>query len=323
MKREAFFQLTDKINDGTATDAELDLYNQYFQHFQTKKVWDKAEMGDEQVRGEMLYQAIDLAIADAVPVRKLNSGWQRVLTAAAIMLLVAGAALFFMNREGGATAQDMVSKSNSAASKTNDLIQLPDGSTVILSAGSQLKYAGSFDGKPIREVFLTGKAFFDIKHLENQPFIVRTGKVNTQVLGTAFDVDSRSGKVTVTVIRGKVVVQKEGKTLGTLTPNKQVVYNFHTDLTELNTTNAEKTIAWREKDLVFNDVTLSNAALLLQDRFGVKVALETEALAAKTFTTTLFENQSLKECLDLICDFNNAVYTYDSLTKQVTIKPKN
>ncbi len=323
MKREEFFQLTDKVNDGTATDAELALYNQYFNHFQTKKVWDSDQMGEELERGALLYQAIDDAIGRDVPVRKLNSGWKRVVAAAAVLFIVAGAAVFFMNRDVAALAPELLSKSNSATSKTNDLIQLPDGSTVILSAGSKLQYSPSFEGKPIREVFLTGKAFFDIKHLSNQPFIVRTGKVNTQVLGTAFDVDSRSGEVRVTVIRGKVVVQKEGRTLGTLTPNKQVLYNVDTDVATVNDTNAEKTVAWREKDLVFNDITMSNAALLLQERFDVKVKIDNKQLAAQQFTTTLFENQSLADCLTLICDFNNAVYTYDPITKQVTIEPKN
>ena len=323
MKREEFFQLTDKIKEGTANDAELDLYNRYFQHFQSKKAWDETEMGGEAARGQALYQSIDLAIGSSVPVKKLHTAWKRVVAAAAVLLLITATTWWFISFDKQPEAQQLLSKRNDAASKTNDLIQLPDGSTVILSAGSQLKYAASFDGKPIREVFLTGKAFFDVKHLKNQPFIVRTGKVNTQVLGTAFDVDSRLEKITVTVIRGKVVVNKEGKTLGTLTPNKQVVYDVHTDLAKLNDTNAEKTVAWKEKDLVFNDITLSNAALLLQDRFDVRVKIEDEGLAAQKLTTTLFENQSLSDCLTLICDFNNAVYTYDSITKQVTIKPKN
>ena len=323
MKREEFFQLTDKVKEGTASDEELALYNQYFNFFQTNKVWDTEKMGGEKEHGEMLYQSIDRAIAGAVPVRKLNRKRVRGFAAAAVLLLIAGAAILFVDGPAQGPDLELISKRNEVSSKTNDLIQLPDGSTVILSAGSQLKYALSFEGKPIREVFLTGKAFFDIKHLERQPFIVRTGKVNTQVLGTAFDVDSRSGKVTVTVIRGKVVVNKEGKTLGTLTPNKQVVYDSATDQAKVSETNAVKTIAWREKDLIFNDITLSNAALLLQDRFGVVVEVQDAQLAAKRFTTTLFENQRLTECLALICDFNDAEYTYHQDTKHVIIKPKN
>ena len=322
MKREEFFQLTDKVNDGTANDQELEAYNRYFNHFQTRKVWVQEEMGSEDSRGALLFESINRAIDATVPVKKLRTGWKPVIAAAAVLVMVAGIALLLINK-GTSVSEKLIARQNQVSSKTNDLIQLPDGSTVILSAGSQLKYADSFEGKAIREVFLTGKAFFDIKHLNNQPFIVRTGKVNTQVLGTAFDIDSRSGHVTVTVIRGKVVVNKEGRTLGTLTPNKQVVYDLQSDLATLNDTNAEKTVSWREKDLSFKDITFSNAALLLQERFDVKVTISNPVLAQQHFTTTLFEKQSLTDFLTLICDFNNAVYTYDPITKQVTIKPKN
>lgn len=322
MKREEFFQLTDKVKNGTASDQELEVYNRYFNHFQTREVWDQQLMGNENARGEMLFESINRAIDTPIPVQKLHVAWKRIVAAAAVIILVSGIALVLINR-GAVNSPQLIAQSNQSLSKTNELIQLPDGSTVILSAGSQLKYAPSFEGQPIREVFLTGKAFFDIKHLKHQPFIVRTGKVNTQVLGTAFDIDSRSGQVTVTVIRGKVVVNKEGRTLGTLTPNKQVVYDLKSDLATLHDTNAAKTVSWRSQDLAFTDITFSNAALLLQERFDVKVTISNPELAQQHFTTTLFEKQSLTDFLTLICDFNNAVYTYDQITKQITIKPKN
>ncbi|EDM38813.1 putative anti-sigma factor [Pedobacter sp. BAL39] len=322
MTKEAFFQLTDKVKEGTANDAELELYNQYFNYFQVLEAWDEETMGVEDVRGQLLYESIDRAIGAPVPVRKLNTGWKKFVTVAAAVLLLAGSAVFFVYQQGQ-PAEQILSSINVASASTNDLIQLPDGSTVILSAGSQLKYASSFEGKAVREVFLTGKAFFDVKHRSNQPFIVRTGKVNTQVLGTAFDVDSRNERITVTVIRGKVVVNKGGQTLGTLTPNKQVVYNIAADQATLHDTDAEKTVAWREQDLVFKDITFDNAAVLLQERFDVKVIIGDKRLGQQHFTTTLFENQSLEDFLTLICDFNNAVYQYDEITKHVTIKPKN
>lgn len=321
MEKEAFLRLTEKVSDGTATDAELALYNQYFNHFQTNQVWDEQLMGEEDSRGQLLFESIDRAIASAVPVKNIRQNWKRIVAAAAVLILVTGIALLINKR--ARVSQPLVSQSNLALSKTNNLIQLPDGSTAILSAGSKLSYAQSFEGKPVREVFLTGKAFFDIKHDHDRPFIVRAGKVNTKVLGTAFDVDSRAGKVTVTVIRGKVVVDKEGKTLGTLTPNKQVIYDSRSNQATLKDTNAAHTTSWKEDDLIFKDITFNNAALLLQERFGVKVIVTDEELAQQRFTTTLFEKQPLADFLALICDFNHAAYTYDTITKQITIKPKN
>ena len=65
-------------------------------------------------------------------------------------------------------------------------LNLPDNSKVILSPGSRLKYPEQF-GKH-REVILSGEGYFDIRKDENNPFIVRIGSLNIQVLGTRFNV---------------------------------------------------------------------------------------------------------------------------------------
>ena len=322
MKQEDFLQLLERINNGSADAADILLYNRYFNHFQTSAHWDEATMGAEKEREELLFNTIEQSIGKEGAIKKMPVRWTRIVAVAAVMLLVLSAGILFLKPQREEKPQ-MVSKLT-PASATNDLVQLPDGSTVILSAGSRLTYPASFKGQSIREVYLTGKAFFDIKHLIQQPFIVHTGKVKTTVLGTAFDIDSRGegGKITVTVIRGKVVVNKENRTLGTLTPNQQVVYNVNEDKAVVNQINADKTVSWREKDLLFNDIEFKQAVLLLQERFNVKITIQDQQLAAAHFTTTLFENQRLTDFLALICDFNNATYDYNPSTREAIIKPK-
>jgi transmembrane sensor len=48
-------------------------------------------------------------------------------------------------------------------------IKLADGSTVLLNKNSHLDYPAKFTGKT-REVYLTGEAYFDIKHDPLTPF---------------------------------------------------------------------------------------------------------------------------------------------------------
>ncbi|MEM9687654.1 MAG: FecR domain-containing protein, partial [Bacteroidota bacterium] len=80
------------------------------------------------------------------------------------------------------------------ATQTGDRkkVTLPDGSTVILNAESSLTYPKNFTDS-IRQVTLTGEAFFDIKRNTTQPFIVKTEYLSVKVLGTAFNVKSYSG----------------------------------------------------------------------------------------------------------------------------------
>lgn len=323
MKQEEFLQLLERINNGSADAADISLYNRYFNHFQVSEQWDESTMGEEKGREELLFNSIAQSIGKDTTVKKMPYSWKTISAVAAMFLLLLSAGFLFL-KLGQEKSPQMLSKLTQPASATNDLIQLPDGSTVILSAGSRLTYPASFNGQATREVYLIGKAFFDIKHLTHQPFIVHTGQVKTTVLGTAFDIDSRQkgDKVTVTVIRGKVVVKKENRTLGTLIPNQQVVYNTANDKATVNQINANQTVSWREKDLLFNDIEFNKAVLLLQERFNAKITIEDKQLAAAHFTTTLFENQSLTDFLALICDFNNATFNYNPTTREAIIKPK-
>src|SRR5690606_6204958 len=105
-----------------------------------------------------------------------------------------------------------------------DFIKLPDGSTVLLNDDSELSYSLPFDDGP-REVTLKGEAFFDIIHDNNKPFIVRTGNISTNVLGTAFNINARNRNVVVTVERGLVQVSDETQALSLVHPDERLTVN--------------------------------------------------------------------------------------------------
>jgi len=87
---------------------------------------------------------------------------------------------------------------------------LPDGTVVWLNAGSKVTYEGDFLG-PIREVKLTGEAYFDVAKNPQRPFIVRTGDINVKALGTAFSIRSYPSDklVEATLFRGLVEISRE------------------------------------------------------------------------------------------------------------------
>lgn len=72
-------------------------------------------------------------------------------------------------------------------------IVLADGSKVWLNSLSSLTYPVSFS-QTERRVNLEGEAYFEVSKKKGMPFIVRAGNYNVQVLGTAFNVLSRSEK---------------------------------------------------------------------------------------------------------------------------------
>ena len=89
-------------------------------------------------------------------------------------------------------------------------VVLSDGTEVFLNAGSRLAYPTKFVRKE-RIVTLEGEAYFKVAKDKNHPFIVKTGTVETRVLGTEFNVSSYSASdVHVTLIEGSVQVDVSG-----------------------------------------------------------------------------------------------------------------
>ncbi len=188
-------------------------------------------------------------------------------------------------------------------------ITLSDGSRVWINSGAELKYAEQFTGNT-REVYLTGEAYFDIKHDPGHPFIVHTGKLTTTVLGTAFNIktDAASNQIRVTVTRGKVRVSNGKLTLGLLVPDQQIVYNATDQTYKQFKVDAVKLINWLPNDLFFDDATFGEVAKILEERFNVKIEFANEQIKNCRFSGTAMKNREIEEILDVICKFNNSNY---------------
>ena len=181
-------------------------------------------------------------------------------------------------------------------------ISLPDGSTVILNENSLLSYQGTFSGK-IREVQLSGEAFFDIKHDENRPFIVHTGNVKTTVLGTAFNIKAfPSGtKVEVTVIRGRVKVADQTKTLGIITPDQQIDVNTVTNEHRQVKVNAGAVASWKDNYLFLNDLDMAEAMEIIKKRYDVKITFKDQLLKSIKINATFNNDASLQHIMNVLC----------------------
>lgn len=97
-------------------------------------------------------------------------------------------------------------------------ISLPDGSEVMLNAGSQLATKGSWDNE--RRVDLSGSALFTVE--KGNPFIVETAQGDVSVLGTSFEVIADEESYVVKCFEGTVAVSSAGLITDTLTPGEGV-----------------------------------------------------------------------------------------------------
>lgn len=238
--------------------------------------------------------------------------------AAAASLLVVLSVVLLLNRKDisshgtSVAAVPAIPDKVISTSSDHQLVRLPDGSTVILNKNSRLSFPAKFTGKT-REVTLIGEGYFDIASDRRKTFIVHTGKIQTVVLGTTFNIKAyRSDRnIDVTVTSGKVNVVADRRVLAELTPNQKISYSYLDSKSKKTRTNASEAIEWQSRDLFFDNVTMKEAATILEQRFHTRILFASQQTRDCRFSGTFLKGESLTQVLEVICAFNNCSYTTD------------
>lgn len=193
-------------------------------------------------------------------------------------------------------------------------IVLPDGSMVVLEKNASLITDQNY-GKQNRTVFLKGEAFFEVKRNEKVPFLVRTGDLVTEVLGTSFHIKPQpNGKtIEVAVVTGRVSVYADEATRHLngviLTPNQKVL--FDTELKTIRQGIVEQPTLLvadlPKSNFKFEDATLGEVVKVMQAAFGVEIMIANPILSQCAFTGDL-NDLGMYQQLDLICGTINAQY---------------
>jgi transmembrane sensor len=199
---------------------------------------------------------------------------------------------------------------NILAEEKRRVVHLPDGSTVLLNRHSRLEYPAGFTGDA-REVRLTGEAYFDISQRPGQPFLVHSGALTTRVLGTTFNVRAYPAdkSIEVTVTEGKVQVLEAGRSMGLLTNNQQLHYDTRTDrYVENKQVDVQPVVAWKPKEIRFDDLTMDQVAKRLEERYKVAVVLANPELKSCRVTAAFYEDDGLDEMLAVVCAVSQSTF---------------
>ncbi|MBC9914467.1 FecR family protein [Chitinophaga varians] len=214
----------------------------------------------------------------SVPHRKM---YPQLAAAATLLLLVAVAGWLFLKPKRQEVAHAW--KTVTAAPGAPHQLQLPDGSQVTIFPGSSVSYHMEFNS-PLREVRLSGRAFFQVTGTAQRPFFVNTGKYTTQVLGTSFEIDDRH-MLAVTLISGKVrLLGNHGQRLTELQPNQQAVIDKQAGSFRLTNVEAEVVTAWTAGKLSFDQEQLHTVCADLQQWYKTPIRIKREELLQKRVT---------------------------------------
>ncbi|QJB32124.1 FecR domain-containing protein [Chitinophaga oryzae] len=201
---------------------------------------------------------------------------------------------------------------------------LPDSTQVHLAAGSRMRYPAQFSGSK-REVFLEGEAFFDVKQDAKNPFIIRTGDVYTEVLGTSFRITAfEAAPLEVAVASGKVQVTDPQKgQLAVLTKGRVVSYNAASGVVEQHTVDPSSLEKWTTGEVYFEETHVDRIAEELQRIYGVKIRFQQPALATIRVSAAFSASEPVAGVMQMLAFVGKFQYNYDSEKKLYTLYVKN
>jgi len=206
------------------------------------------------------------------------------------------------------------------------VVHLIDGSIVTLAPSSTLTLGQGFGlaAQQRRAVSLAGEAYFDVTPNHGAPFVVRTGRVVTRVLGTTFDVRHypTDAHVRVAVVSGKVVATG-GSASVTLTGG---MVGRVTDSTAVSTTdrNVTEYVGWQHGQLVFRDTPVPDMLDAVGRWYGVEFRLMDSTLLSRHVTLTL-DRKSQAEAVAVLEAALKVTTAFDSANAGqavITLRPR-
>lgn len=251
---------------------------------------------------------------------------QKWYWAAAAVLLIGFTSWLFLPKVNGKNSKGVIAEKNEVSTKpgSKSTIQLPDGSTVVLNAGSKLTYTKDF-GKEIREVTLTGEGYFDVAKDKEHPFIIHTSAIDIKVLGTVFNVKAypEDKKTETSLIHGsiEVTIRNRPNDKIILSPSEKLVVDNVIVGDDATTKSVQKTstlnnrtlvaidkiqynpvdstvaeVLWTQNRLVFREEPFSELAVRLERWYNVEIEINNPSIADAKMNG-IFENETIIQAL--------------------------
>ena len=247
-----------------ADPANLDTYERI------EALWGELDDRSGALKRDMFGQDAGAVVIPLRPARRppRAGAVRRMAAAAAVALLVGGAGVY-------AWLQTQPQTWRTAPGEMRR-ISLADGTRIDLNGASRLSVR--FD-RTSRQVTMTGaEALFDVSKDPGRPFLITAGAQRIRVVGTAFDVASHDGRLTVTVRRGLVEVGRKGAgdaltDVARVPAGYQLVRADGDAAAQITAVDPDEAAAWRQRRLIYHGQSLESVASDLSRAFAVPVAV--------------------------------------------------
>lgn len=360
MAEDRFWLLVSLKITGEATEAELKELKEYLQNEprqglkvtvleQTWRITPKESAGKEEAFNRHLQRLSqhlnedvmqhDMPVTEEVkPKRSImrRLAWVSVAAASVVFAWLIYKENLIHFQSNKQIAQNTITTKRGSKSK----VQLPDGTHVWLNADSKITYNEEFQGR-IREVHLTGEAYFDVARDVDRPFVIHTNVIDIRVLGTAFNVRSYADEknTETSLVRGsvEVTIRNHPEKKFTLKPNDKLIINNEQARVQTEEETNEKTTSqqivltwgkinypsrqdtvatealWTRNKLAFDKETFEEIAKKLERWYDITVDIKDETIRNTEFSM-IIEDESLQQVMEALRVAGKFRYNIDKKT---------
>lgn len=301
-----FRSILKRFLEGNASSEERSLVNRWYESF----VDHGRQMHPHDNAKKEVWTRISTAIKK--PDRLFSIPWHRV--AAAVLLLVTIGAVSWLGVRNTMKKEETYSVFQTQVQERKE-ITLRDGSHLILNSGTRLRVSDDFSETRWLEL-IDGEVFFNVVRDPQRPFIVQSGLLQTNVLGTSFSIRTypERNDISVSVLSGNVSITEGNTLLNVLTKGQHLVFN-KADSTFTVTRTPPSATAWMEGKIILEDASFEEMTVLMHRHYGVVVKASEAQVSGTRYTATLRADMQPVKAMEVLA----AIHGFNVRSKQDTI----
>lgn len=191
-------------------------------------------------------------------------------------------------------------------------LRLADGTQVWLNAESRLKYPSRFTGEQ-RVVELEGEGYFKVTPDSQRPFIVKSGDITTEVLGTEFNVrtyvpdDSH-----VTLLKGSVKVKNTDSSSEVVIQPGEDAHLQGDGTFDVREVDTDNYYLWTEGYFYFDNESVVEIMRELGRWYNIRVEFENPRAMNYRLHFLAERDQKIEEVLQLLNMLGKVQATYEN-----------
>ena len=198
-------------------------------------------------------------------------------------------------------------------------VQLPDGTHLVLNAGSRVTWPAEFTGSE-REIFLDGEVVASVAKDPEHPFIIHSGEADIRVHGTTFDLKAYrdATMLEVVLMEGSVSLilpEADGKREVRMVPGDIAQFDRYTGAVSLGKVSPDGFKTFNDnRSFSFINIPLTDIAADLERSFGTPIVVADSKVASQRFLAFFTNGEGLDEILKLLSRNGNLKVVRDDGT---------